>query len=57
MLCGACGGVIDIPSLPLFSRDDLPGKSFLLALRVEVVLLLTDLLKRTLDLLLNAVEV
>lgn len=55
MRCG--GGAVDIPAFSLLSRDDLPGKGFLLALRVEVVLLLADLLKRVLDLPLNAVEV
>lgn len=55
MRCGGCA--VDIPAFSLLSRDDLPGEGFLLALRVEVVLLLADLLKRVLDLPLNAVEV
>ena len=50
------GGAVDVPPLPLLGGDDLPGEGLLLALRVEVVLLLADLLKGTLDLLLDAAE-
>ena len=51
------GGAVDVPAFAFLSRDDLPGEGFLLALRVEVVLFLADLLNRAPDFLVDAAEV